>query len=95
MTTVSMANSVLSSIRVDEPSVLVQLTRREREVLALLIHRYTNKEIGAVLSISPRTVACHVAAILQKLAVQNRRDAAACAMRFGMFPLAPRSPGNR
>lgn len=52
------------------------LTAREAEVLELLGHRYADKEIAEILSISPRTVARHVGNILGKLDVRTRRDAA-------------------
>lgn len=95
MSMLTFVNPVAPPIREDEPSMLVPLTRREREVLALLIHRHTNKEIAAMLFISPRTVSCHVAAILHKLAVGNRRDAAAFATRLGFVPLPIQPAGNR
>jgi DNA-binding CsgD family transcriptional regulator len=59
------------------------LTNREREVLALLCERHTDAEIAARLFISPRTAEGHVAHILAKLGVENRRDAAAVAARMG------------
>jgi len=68
----------------EKTGILLPLTQREREVLALLIQRYTNKEIATMLFISPRTVATHVEAILRKLAVRNRRDAAVIATRQGL-----------
>lgn len=55
------------------------LTPRQREVLHLLSFRLTNAEIAAVLSLSPRTVECHVASILASLHVANRREAASYA----------------
>jgi len=60
------------------------LTRREREVLALLCQRLTNAEIGAHLFISPRTVETHVTRVLGKLDAPNRRAAAATAARIGL-----------
>jgi DNA-binding CsgD family transcriptional regulator len=57
----------------------VGLTRREREVLALLTFRQTDQEIADRLAISRRTASSHVANILKKLAVQNRREAGAAA----------------
>lgn len=53
------------------------LTRREREVLRLTSAGHTDAEIAIKLSISPKTVGHHVAAILTKLGVDNRTQAAA------------------
>lgn len=52
------------------------LTRREREVLRLLIQRQTDREIAEALCLGLRTVESHVASILSKLEVANRREAA-------------------
>jgi non-specific serine/threonine protein kinase len=62
-----------------------RLTRREREVLALLGERLTDSEIAARLYLSPRTVEGHVANILAKLDVQNRRQAIAVAVQRGLI----------
>jgi DNA-binding NarL/FixJ family response regulator len=53
---------------------LDELTRRERDVLRLVAAGYTYKEVGARLSISPRTVETHAAAVLRKLQLSNRRE---------------------
>jgi predicted ATPase/DNA-binding CsgD family transcriptional regulator len=57
------------------------LSHREREVLALLTEHLTDKEIAARLFLSHRTVMSHVRAVLDKLGVPNRRQAAALAVR--------------
>ncbi len=59
-----------------------RLTRRELEVMRLLIQRSTDREIAAILSISPRTVSDHVASVCAKLGVRSRRHVAAAAARF-------------
>ena len=66
------------------PVAPFNLTRRERDVLALLCQRLTDPEIAAQLFISPRTASSHVANVLGKLGVANRRDAAAFAKAHGL-----------
>jgi DNA-binding CsgD family transcriptional regulator len=60
-----------------------RLTRREREVLALLAQRLTDAEIAESLFISPRTASTHVARVLAKLGAANRREAGAMARLVG------------
>jgi DNA-binding NarL/FixJ family response regulator len=58
-----------------------ELTRREREVLALLERGLSNKQIAARLYITPKTASHHVSRILSKLGVRTRAEAAAVAAR--------------
>ena len=60
------------------------LSRREREVLALISEGRTNREIGERLFISQKTVGVHVGNILAKLGVSGRVEAAAVAIRLGL-----------
>lgn len=57
------------------------LTRREQEILALIAAGKTNQEIGSMLHITPGTVRVHVHAILQKLEVRDRTQAAVLAIQ--------------
>ena len=58
-----------------------QLSEQEIEVLRLLAQALDNKEIAAALVISENTVKSHVSSILNKLAVNNRTQAALWALR--------------
>jgi DNA-binding CsgD family transcriptional regulator len=60
------------------------LTARQLAVLELLREGLTNAEIADRLVLSVRTVDHHVAAILGKLGVRSRRDAAAAAETLGV-----------
>ncbi len=63
----------------------IDLTRRELEVLTMVTAGWSNGEIGARLSISPRTVGTYVEQILLKLAVPTRAAAAARAVAEGLI----------
>ncbi|WUV13262.1 LuxR C-terminal-related transcriptional regulator [Amycolatopsis sp. NBC_01488] len=54
---------------------LAELTRRELDVLRLLVRGRTNTEIAAELFVSPGTVKTHVKHVLRKLGVANRAEA--------------------
>ena len=64
------------------PKGLDQLSRREREVLALLGQGLTNAQIAARLYLSTKTAGNHVSNVLSKLNLRSRTEAAAYAVRF-------------
>ena len=64
--------------------IMIELSPRERQVLALMVEGAPNKVIARALSISERTAKFHVAAILGKLGARNRAEAVAMAFREGL-----------
>jgi DNA-binding CsgD family transcriptional regulator len=63
---------------------LARLTLRESEVLGLLAQGLTNKEIGAALWLSDRTVERHITGLYRKIGAQRRTEATAFALRHGL-----------
>lgn len=70
---------------VERTETVEPLTEREREILALLAQRLSNKEIAQALVISPQTVKRHATNIYQKLQAGGRREAVAVATRLGLL----------
>ena len=67
-----------------QPHDAERLTARERDVLAELAHGRSNREIARHFNVSEKTVKTHVSAVLRKLAVQDRTQAALHAVREGL-----------
>jgi DNA-binding NarL/FixJ family response regulator len=63
------------------------LSSREMEVLSFVTRGLSNKEIAALLGISHQTVKNHVTAILRKLGVEDRTQAAIFALQKGWMRL--------
>lgn len=61
------------------------LTTREKEVLKLIVNGKSNKEIAEELNVTGHTAKAHVANIIQKLAVDDRTQAAVKALKEGMI----------
>ncbi|MCA1552775.1 MAG: response regulator transcription factor [Chloroflexi bacterium] len=83
--TPTLAASLLSEMTSDTGTAahdpLSQLTEREHQILELVASGQSNKEIGARLYLSEKTVKHHMTNILQKLQVRNRVEAALLAQR--------------
>jgi len=65
---------------------LSALTAREREILALVAHGHSNRDIAGHLVISERTARTHVSNVLTKLQLSSRTQAALLAIREGLIP---------
>jgi two-component system nitrate/nitrite response regulator NarL len=61
-----------------------KLTKREKEILALLSDGADNNAIAQALVISPGTARTHVQNVLSKLGVHSRLEAAAFVIRNGI-----------
>jgi DNA-binding CsgD family transcriptional regulator len=64
--------------------LLAPLTRREQQVLELLVDGLTNREIALRLIVEPDTVKDHVQSIIKKLGATDRTHAAVIAVRGGI-----------
>lgn len=75
--------------RIAAAAPTLDLTPREREILAHLVDGLTNKEIAQRLMLGPRTVETHVERVLGKLQVGSRSRAIAMALRLRIVELEP------
>src|SRR6185295_4091364 len=65
-----------------------RLTTRELEVLQLIVHGKSNKEIAGVLKLSVNTVAVHRANIMQAFGIHNTAELVVYAIRQGLVSIA-------
>lgn len=63
----------------------VNLTEREHEVLAFITEGYSNQEIAQQMCLSEGTIRNYVSAVLAKLGVSDRTQAAVAAIRRGLL----------
>jgi DNA-binding NarL/FixJ family response regulator len=78
------AERLLEQVRA--PKDTLKLTARETDVINLLAHGKSNKEIAADLHVGETTVKTHVSNILMKLGVSSRTQAALYAVHAGIVP---------
>jgi DNA-binding NarL/FixJ family response regulator len=71
----------------DEPAK-PSLTTRELEILQLIVHGKSNKEIAAVLGLSANTVSVHRANIMQALDIHNTAALVVYAIQHGLASIA-------
>jgi DNA-binding NarL/FixJ family response regulator len=72
-----------------------ELTPREREVLGLVAHGKSNKEIAAEMAVAENTVKNHLKSILDKLHLDNRVQVATYALREGLTGKDGEAGGKR
>jgi DNA-binding NarL/FixJ family response regulator len=66
------------------PSEMARLTEREREVLILAAHGFTNPMIASHLVVSEATVRTHLSRVLMKLGLHDRAQAVSAAFKTGL-----------
>ena len=84
---------VASPPRPPEPPALAHLTRREREVMALVAGGMSNEEIATHLSISHTTAKTHVSRAMGKLGARDRAQLVIFAYEKGL--ITPKDAGAR
>ena len=69
------------------PARAVSLTGREQDVLRLVAQGWTNRQVGAALFISEKTVSVHLSNVMAKLGASGRTEAVSLAHRAGLLGL--------
>jgi len=85
----AIAHTVVSQLqtpatRLSSTPIIGELSSREMQVLELIVEGHSNPEIAAKLYLSPNTVKTYVRGIMNKLAVNDRVQAAVVALRNGL-----------
>jgi len=84
----TMSAALRSELAREHQEGLVEgLSPREREVLTLVASGNTNKEIGAALGISPRTVESHRESLVRKLRIRTVAELTRFAVETGLVDL--------
>ncbi len=76
-------DDVLNAYRNQEANTFTGLTRREKQILAMVVDGYTSKMMAKKLNLSPRTVDHHRSNLLRKFKMKNSVDLVNYAVRNG------------
>jgi DNA-binding NarL/FixJ family response regulator len=71
------------------PSDRARLSRRELEVVTLVVEGRSNDEVGAALGIGAKTVETHLARLFERFSIASRTELATRALREGWLDLPP------
>jgi DNA-binding NarL/FixJ family response regulator len=71
------------------PGDRARLSRRELDVVALVVEGRSNDEIGAALAIGAKTVETHLARLFERFSIGSRTELATRALREGWLDLPP------
>ncbi len=78
---------MINELQTEHPEP-AKLTRREIEILSLIVEGHSSKQVAELLYVSKRTVDFHLDNIYEKLQVTNRMQALQRATRLGILPRA-------
>ena len=76
-------DDVVKAYRNQESATPDALTRREKQVLAMVVDGLTTREVAAELNLSPRTIDHHRSNLLKKFNLKNSVDLVKYAVRHG------------
>jgi two-component system nitrate/nitrite response regulator NarL len=93
--TVSVSRLVAAEVGSDESEPFTRLSRRELEVLILVGHALSNRQIATRLSITEGTVKRHLRNVFDKLGASSRLDAVNLGVAGGLIPSRPGPSGHR
>ena len=76
-------DDVLKAYRNEEVTTFTGLTRREKQILSMVVEGHTSKVMAAKLNLSPRTIDHHRSNLLKKFKMKNSVDLVNYAVRNG------------
>ena len=76
-------DDVLKAYRNQETTTFTGLTKREKQILAMVVEGYTSKDMAVKLNLSPRTIDHHRSNLLKKFKMTNSVDLVNYAVRNG------------